>query len=286
MTRALGVAHLTLLSLTPPEVVMTAAEAGFDFVGLRVRAVTASERAYPMLPGSPMLAETISRLHDTGIFVKDIEFLPLTADTTSDDWLPALESGAALGASALTVTGADPDRDRLLETLTRLSADAADFGIRPVLEPISYQPVSRVEDAADLARRAGAALMLDALHLQRGGSTLAEVRALETDLVPVIQLCDGPRVLAVPDDAERIEYLQAEARVQREIIGRGEFPLAELLAAAAPETPVSVEIPHRVLQSTLTPLQYARLNAQAARELIDSVDRIDAGRTDRTGGPS
>ena len=56
--------------------------------------------------------------------------------------------------------------------------------------------VSRVADAAVVARAAGAAVLLDALHIQRGGSSVDDVRALDPDLVPCIQLCDGP--LAVP----------------------------------------------------------------------------------------
>ncbi|MBQ9916167.1 MAG: TIM barrel protein [Microbacterium sp.] len=270
MKRSLGVAHLTLLSLTPPELVTTAAAAGFDFVGLRVRAVTATERAFPMHAGSPMLRETIARMDDTGVIVRDIEFLPITPTTTRSDWLAALESGAALGATALTVTGADPDRSRLLDTLTQLTADAAGYGIRPVLEPISYQPVSRVADAAAVARAARAAIMLDPLHVHRGGSTLDEIRALEPDLVPVVQLCDAP--LEAPTGPDRVAALQREARVQRLLVGEGALPLAELLDATPAGTPVSVEIPHAELQARWSPLEYATLAARSARALIDRVD--------------
>lgn len=274
MSRLLGVGHLTLLALTPPEVVETAAAAGFDFVGLRVRAVTATERAYDMRPGSPMMAETLGRLADTGLHVRDVEFLPLTEATTREDWMPALEAGAALGATALTVTGADPDRSRLRDTLGQLTVDAGLYGICPLLEPISYQPVSGATDAAGLARETGAGLMLDSLHLQRGGSSLEEVAAIETDLIPVVQLCDGPLVLQTPDDsAERIAALQYEARVERGVIGQGQFPLAALLGVLAADTPVSVEIPHARLQAELTPLEYATLMVQTARTLIDRVDR-------------
>lgn len=274
MSRPLGVGHLTLLDLTPPEMVAAAAAAGFDFVGLRVRAVTAAETAFPMNAGSPMLRETVARLHDTGLVVRDIEFLPLTATTTAEDWLPALASGAELGASALTVTGADPDRARLIDTLAQLTADAAPFGIRPVLEPISYQPVARVADAADVARVTGAALMLDALHIARGGSTLDDVRALEADLVPVVQLCDGP--LDPPVGEDRIAALQHEARVQRLLVGEGDLPLADLLRAVPAGVPASVEVPHAALRAHLSAAEYAVRAARSARALLDLVDAADA----------
>ena len=109
----IGIAHLTLLALAPPELVTTAAEAGYDFVGIRVKAVTAGEHQYPMAPGSPMSRETLLRLSDTGLTVRDVEFLQLRPDTDRDDWMPALEAGAALGASTFSVVGVDPDRARL-----------------------------------------------------------------------------------------------------------------------------------------------------------------------------
>lgn len=277
MSRQVGVAHLTLLSLTPPEVIEAAAAAGFDFVGLRVKAVTAAERAFPMGVGSPMLRETLARMQATGVAVRDIEFLPLTGETTRDDWLPALASGAALGASAITVTGADAERSRLLGTLALLVNDAREHGIRPLLEPISYQPVSRVADAAGVARATGAALMLDPLHIARGGSPLNDVRALEPDLVPVVQLCDAPA--DAPDGG--VPALQHEARVQRLLPGEGELPLAELLCAVPADTPVSVEIPHAALAATLSPTEYAVRAAQATRALVDAVDaeRLTAPRS-------
>jgi sugar phosphate isomerase/epimerase len=189
--------------------------------------------------------------------------------------MPALEAGAALGASTFSVVGVDPDRARLTATLARLAA-AAPYGVRPTLEPISYQPVSRVADAAAVARAAGAAVLLDALHIRRGGSTLDDVRALESSLVPCIQLCDGP--LATPETLELPaalplgmtadgSVLQVEARALRQVPGEGEFPLAELLAAVPAGTPISVEVPNAGLQAQLSPVEFAARNLRGVQAL-------------------
>lgn len=269
----IGIAHLTLLRLSPPELVATAAAAGYDFVGVRVKAVTAGEHQYPMEPGSPMSKETLRRLADTGLEVRDVEFLTLGPETGPADWKPALDAGAALGARTLSVVGVDPDRSRLTDTLAALTADARAVGILPTLEPISYQPVSTVREAGELAAAAGAAVLLDALHLRRGGSSLEDVRALDPALVPCLQLCDGP--LEAPTHLDLPaelplgmkadgSVLQVEARVQRGIIGSGELPLAELVAAAPAGTPLSVEVPHLGLAD----LDLARRNLDAVRELV------------------
>jgi len=277
MNTPIGIAHLTLLRLSPPELVTTAAEAGYDFVGIRVKAVTEGEHQYPMQPGSPMSRETLRRLDDTGLTVRDIEFLTLRPDTGPDDWQPALEAGAALGASTFSVVGVDDDPARLTDTLARLTADGAAYGIRPTLEPISYQPVSRVADAAAIARATGAAVLLDALHIQRGGSSLDDVRALEPELVPCLQLCDAPsavpRTLELPAELPLGmkadgSVLQVEARVQREVVGEGGLPLAELLAAVPAATPISVEVPHARLQARLSAAEFATYNLRAVQALL------------------
>lgn len=273
MTRQVGIAHLTLLSLTPPELVAAAAVAGADFVGIRVRAVTAQEPAYDMSPGSRLSTETLARVAETGVTVRDIEFLPLTASVTREDWLPALEAGAALGASAFTVTGADADRVRLLDHLAALADDAAPFGITPLLEPISYQPVRRVDDAAQVATAAGAGIMLDSLHIARAASPLADVAALDPALIPVVQLCDAPALApGDPSNPADVPALQYEARVERMVIGEGELPLADLLRVAPTGVAVSVEVPSGTLTAQSTPQEFIDRNVRAARQLIARVD--------------
>jgi sugar phosphate isomerase/epimerase len=223
-----------------------------------------------------MSRETLLRLGDTGLQVRDVEFLTVGPDTGPDDWGPALAAGAALGRT-FSVVGGDPDRSRLTDTLARLTADAAGHGIVPTLEPISYQPVSRVADAAAIARDAGCAVLLDALHIHRGGSSLDDVRALDADLVPCVQLCDAP--LAVPASVPLPavlplgmtadgSVLQVEARVQRQVVGEGELPLAELLAAVPPATPISVEVPHAALAARLSAGELAAHHLRAVRALL------------------
>jgi sugar phosphate isomerase/epimerase len=225
-----------------------------------------------------MCKETLRRLADTGLVVRDVEFLPLDAGTSAADWLPALEAGAALGATTLSVAGADPDLQRLTETLARLTSDAAQFGIRPTLEPISYQPLRRLADAAAVATAAGAAVLVDPLHLQRAGDTVDDVRALGPDLVPCVQLCDGPLTaperLDLPPElatsgAAAGSLLQTEARFLRQFPGDGELRLTALLAALPPDTPVSVEVPNAWLQASMSPLEFATAARRATAEVLD-----------------
>jgi len=67
-----GIDHLTMLDVSPPDLVGVAREAGFDLVGLRVVSAIPAEEPWPMSAGGPMVEETARRLDDTGVGVQMI----------------------------------------------------------------------------------------------------------------------------------------------------------------------------------------------------------------------
>jgi sugar phosphate isomerase/epimerase len=257
-------AHLTLLDTPPSELVRIAADAGYDFVGLRVLPATPGEIRWDLSPGSEELRRTREALDETGLRVGDVEFLTVDGHTGRADWLPALESGRALGASALIVTASDADRARLLDTFARLAEDAAGFDIVPVLEPISYQQVSTLRDAVAVARTTGIGVLVDTLHLVRGGSELTELELLQGVPAPMIQLCDGllrspagfPKVRLPGRMDHGVDPRSSEARGFRSSPGTGEFPLVEVLRAR-PGVALSLEAPD-VLAAHEAPHDIAR----------------------------
>lgn len=259
--RRLGLAQLSLVRTAPPQLVSIAAEAGFDFIGARVRPVTATERSYDLQPGSPMLKETVARMQDTGVTVEDIEFLLLDGSDQRAAWLQMMEAGQALGARTMTVACSDPDASRFADTLAQLSQDGRGFGILPTLEPISYQVVRSIPDAAQRAGQAGTGIVVDSLHFNRFGGTLEELKPC-TARVPLLQLCDGP--LASPAGHAG---LVLESRSERQVPGEGEFDLASLVAAFPADLPVSVETPS---ERRLTELG----EAGWARKLKTGVDAV------------
>ncbi len=256
--RLVGLAQLSLLNTAPPELVGIAAEAGFDFIGVRVRPVTPIERPYDLQPGSSMQRETRSRMQDTGVTVRDIEFLLLDGSNQREAWLRMMEAGQALGASTLTVAGADPDSARLVHTLALMTEDGRGFGITPTLEAISYQPVASIAQAADIARQAGCRIVVDTLHFNRyngpGAARQWEELRANTDMVPLLQLCDGPAERPVTREA-----LVAESRSEREVPGAGAFGLADVVAALPDGLPVSAETPSDRRVAELGELGWARL---------------------------
>ena len=55
-----SLAHLTVLQCTPPEMVEIAAKTGYQYVSLRMTAVTPNERIYPLMDDREMMKKTTS----------------------------------------------------------------------------------------------------------------------------------------------------------------------------------------------------------------------------------
>ena len=280
--REVGIDHLTMLDVSPPELVNIAREAGFDSVSPRVAAATPGEEPWPMTASSPMLEETVRRLDDTGIRVLAVEVVRIDPDTRREDYERALEAGAKLGARYVTVNSYDPDLERACETFAALTADARAYGLRPVIEPITYTQVSNLEQALRVAQRSGGGgILLDALHFQRYGGEFEQLRSVDSQLLSYVQLCDAP--LAPPSGLPRPRKLprgqstggtdlQLESRAMRLLPGDGQLPLSDILAALPAGIPVSVEAPVLSLRETLTPAELVRRSRQAIATLIPACD--------------
>ena len=238
MSPVTGLEHLTLLALSPPDLVTVAAQAGFGAVGLRLSPATDGERRWPVTPGSPMLAETALRCADTGVTVLDAEAIRLGAgpDAGRAEVTPVLDAAAALGARYINAICEDADLGLLSDEFAGLVEAARPYRIRPVIEFMAYRSVHTLAAASAVATQSGGGgILIDALHVQRCGVGLDALKELDPGLVTYVQLCDAP--LVAPADQV------AEARSARLLPGDGELPLTELLAALPDGVPVAVEAP-------------------------------------------
>ncbi len=273
-----GIGHLTMLDIAPPDWVSLAHDVGFDAVGIRAAAIGPTEEEWPMRTGSPMLAETLRRMADTGVRVLDAELVRIDPQTVVAKYEPLFETAAALGASFINVMADDPDLHRATDTFAALAEAARPYGVRPAIEAIPYMQVKTLSDAAVLVRESGGGIIIDPLHLQRSGGTPGDVRSLDPKLIAYCQLCDAP--LAAPHNLPRpqqlprgqsvegITDLALEARAVRLLPGDGELPLAEIIAAVPAGLPLSVETPNVALLESLGAIEFARRARQAVTRLL------------------
>jgi sugar phosphate isomerase/epimerase len=283
-----GIGHLTMLDVAPPDWVSLASEAGFDAVGIRAAAVGPTEEPWPMGVGSPMLAETLRRMYDTGVQVVDVELIRLNPQTVAADHEPLFEVGGQLGARFVNVMVDDPDPDRVRDNFAALVERARPYRLQPVVEAIPYMHLKNLKDAAALVGQSGGGILMDPLHLHRAGGTPADVQLLDPALISYYQLCDAP--LTVPSNLPRPEQLPRgqsvanitdialESRAARLLPGDGELPLKEFIAAMPAGLPVNVEAPNLQLLAELGPLEFARRARAAVAGFFAAAQPADSAR--------
>src|SRR5699024_12556643 len=102
-TCGLGTAPLSAMTTVPDELIYLAHEVGFDFVGLRVIPVTKQEQQYDLSPGSELHRKVTDALKNTGLKVKDAEFILLDGSDQTAEWRAAFERADSLGDRNYTV---------------------------------------------------------------------------------------------------------------------------------------------------------------------------------------
>ena len=115
----------------------------------------------------------------------------------------------------------------------------------------------------DEAAADDAVVLVDALHLHRGGEGTEAL--VGVDRIGYLQICDAPA--AAPED------LADEARHRRLVPGAGALPLGHLLAHAPPGLPLSIEVQSDDLVAHYAPAERA---ARLHTALCDLLARAGA----------
>ena len=268
MTRVYSLAHLTALPYAPPQLVRLAARSGCSACGVRLLPAAPGGVHHVMLPGSPLLAETMAAMRETGVRILDLEVIRIGESFDPRAFEVFFEVGAALGARHVLVAGDDPELGRLGEQFAGLCDVAAAYNLSCDLEPMPWCAVASVEDAARLvasAARPNGAVLVDALHFFRSASRLEDVRQLPRSRLNYAQICDG----RVPGP-QTTEGLIHDARCERLLPGEGGFDLPALFAALPADLPISIEIPSEARAPAMGYEAWAQAAVTAARRVLEA----------------
>jgi sugar phosphate isomerase/epimerase len=270
MTRAISLAALTVLELTPPEMVSCAAEAGYHHVGIRLIPATTTEPQHDIVGDTPMLRELEHRLAATGVQVLDVEIFRLKPDTRVADYEAAVATAARLGARELLVAGNDPDEARLTATFGAFCELAGRYGLSASLE---FMPWTDARDLLQAARivaavgHANAGVLIDPFHLSRSRSRIEDIATVAPARLRFMQFCDVPAAIPPTMDA-----ILAEARAERLFPGEGGVDLRGLLRAVPRDIPLSLEVPTHTLARTVGATERARRALAATRRVLAQLE--------------
>ncbi|WP_159599358.1 TIM barrel protein [Agromyces humi] len=263
-----SLAHLTALSLSPPELVDAAAAAGYRYVGVRMTKVTAQEPHYPLAYDPALMRATKTHLAATGIEVLDIELARFTSGDSPRDYLRFLEAGAELGARHVITQLPDADFSRKTDRFAELCQLALPLGLTIDLEFPSWTETPNLTEATRVLRAAdqpNAGMLIDLLHFARSGSSVDDLRMLPPEWFHYAHVCDAPG--EIPTTTAGLIHT---ARFERLFPGEGEIDMLGILAALPAGLPFALEIPRAMLVAQVGAKEHARLAISAARRHLDA----------------
>ncbi len=261
-----SLAALTALDLVPPKLIEVAHACGYEQVGLRLLAATPGGIAYPLMDDREQMRETKARLAATGIRVADLEIVAFRETTVVASFEPFLEVGRELGAQHSLVAGYDPDLARFADRFAEYCALAERYGLTADLEFMPWTSVPDLPTASRIVAKTtspAAGVLVDALHFDRSGSRLEDLRKLQPHRLHYWQICDAP--------AERpatIDAMIHAAREERMFPGEGGIDLVSLARAIPADITISIEVPTATLAKTVDAQTRAARALRGARAVI------------------
>ncbi len=263
--------HLSVVGVSPTELVDVAADAGFDaispFAGGSARA-----QAHRLTAGDEPTEAMIARLRERGLVVSNLDGLVIKPRMDWDEYARLVDLGVHIGARHGVTLIFDPDRARATDSFLRLAEMAADAGLKLVLEFGRLTEVRSLAEAVEFVGLASppAGVQVDLMHLIMAGETPADIARHDPALIMSAQLCDGRAVMTDED------YMHA-AFFQRDIPGDGELPVVEFLKALPEHTAIGLEVPlNSQAEQGMSHLDRARLLMQRTRALLAEAGRGDA----------
>jgi sugar phosphate isomerase/epimerase len=261
-----SLAHLTVLSLPPPEMISVAARTGYQAVGLRLIAVTPGSPGYPLMNDAAAMRETKARLDDTGLRVGDIELVQMTPQIDIAALEPFAAAGAELGARHILAAPYDADLGRLAERLAALADLAGRYNLSVLLEFFPWTPVPDLRAANNIlnaANRKNTGILVDTLHFARSDSNLDDIAAIAPDRFPMVHVCD-----ARAGRSFTTEQLLHTARAERLPPGEGDINITDILGRLPSDITIALEIPMQGLTRERGPEAVARRVLDAAVQLL------------------
>ena len=267
MKHDFSLAHLTVLSLTPPQMVDVAARCGYRYVGLRLTRVTSDEVLYDLAHDRTLMRETKARLADTGVEVLDVELFRMDPALDAESFIPVLDAAAELGARHIIAQLPDPDRERATARFAKLCDLARPLEIFVSLEFPHWTETGSLAAATKVVRavnRSNAGILVDMLHFGRSDSSLEELAKLPREWFRFAHVCDAAK--EVPPT---IEGIIRTARDERLFPGEGGIDVRGILSTLPHDIPYALEIPKVAMTKAIGPEEVARLALRVARSYLD-----------------
>ena len=249
MARKFSLAYLTIPGTDPMQQIKIAKEAGYDFVSLRTIPMHLPGEPEFLPQKDPELFDAIKKaLKEYDMPLMDIELARIRKDLDINEYKPAFEAAAKLGATDVLGSVWTRDRAWYTDTAGKVADMAKEFGLKFNIEFLPWAGVRNLQEDITLIDDLGrdnVFVMVDTLHAGRAGVTGAELARTPRKYFNFIHLCDGPAGADGDPVLDNIkdELMLFTAREGRMYPGEGVMAIADMVKAM-PEIPLSIELPN------------------------------------------
>lgn len=239
----IGLEYLSTFGLRPRDYVHLAASSGYEAVGINLSGAANALGGAPRYDfrDDPELRQELAKaLRETQLSVSLVEGFAIVPQGDVADFEGYLDWVASLGARAICAVSLERDRERSCDQFALLTSLASACGILTTTEVGAgiLKNLDRAIAMASAVADTNFRLLIDTMHFFRSGSTVADFAELDANMIGHVQLCD------VPMPARSPNYMD-EALHERQIVGEGDLPLADLVPLIPEDVPVGLEIPVR-----------------------------------------
>jgi len=231
-------APTTLPDAAPLDYIEAATTAGYDGMALRLHP-SPGFPFHPVLGNAPLIRDIKAALASAPK-VCEIGSFYLEPGIDVTRFRGELALGAELGANYAFTIGNDPDWSRLVDSFGRFCDEAARHGLNAFVEFVPMRPLGTLQQTLRLFAEAGrrnVAVCIDPLNFTRSGGRAADIATVDPALLPYGQLSDG---LVYPE--ERGPQPGMRPNVRR-LMGEGDVPVADIVAAMPRGIAYSLELP-------------------------------------------
>ena len=249
MARKFSLAYLTIPGVDPVSQIKIAKEAGYDYVSLRTIPMHLPGEPEFLPQKDPELFDAIQKaLREYDMPLMDIELARVRPDLDIEEYRPAFEAAAKLGATDVLGSIWSRDKAWYTDTAGKVADYAAEFGLKFNIEFLPWAGVRNLQEDITLVDKLGrdnVYVMVDTLHAGRAGVTAEELARTPRKYFNFIHLCDGP---AGPDGDPVLDNIKDDlmlytAREARFYPGEGVMDIAGMVKAM-PDIPLSIELPN------------------------------------------
>jgi sugar phosphate isomerase/epimerase len=139
--------------------------------------------------------EMISAMRDRDVTISLGEGMLVRAGTDVRNLASDLEVMVELGVPRINTLSLDPDRNRSIDQFGTLAQMALALGMEVTMETSPGFMPADLKAALDVIRQVDQPhfrLLVDIMHVVRGGATPADLEVLDADVIGYVQLSDAP----------------------------------------------------------------------------------------------